>query len=76
MTERIGRIAAAVGVGVIVFAALAGGCAKKSEVPSRSPAVPPPPPKESTGTVEAAGPHALGVGELHAALVSSRMDEC
>jgi len=75
MTRKLGRIAAILGVGIVAVAVLAGGCAKKTEVPSRSPIVPPPPPKKATEAVEAAGPRPLTIGELHAAVLGSRIME-
>ena len=53
MMRNTGRLAGAAALLVVVAMALAGGCARTTEVPSLSPIVPPPP-KESTGTPEAA----------------------
>ena len=54
MMRNTGRLAGAAALLVVVGMALAGGCAPRTtEVPSVSPIVPPPP-KESSGTPEAA----------------------
>ena len=53
MMRNTGRVAGAGALLVVVAMALAGGCARTTEVPSLSPIVPPPP-KESSGTPEAA----------------------
>jgi len=55
MMRNAGRLAGAGALLLVVVMALAGGCARTTEVPSLSPIVPPPPPpKESTETLEAA----------------------
>lgn len=53
MMRNTGRLAGAGALLLVVAMALAGGCARTTEVPSLSPIVPPPP-KESSGTPEAA----------------------
>ena len=53
MMRNSGRLAGAGALLLVVAMALAGGCARTTEVPSLSPIVPPPP-KESSGTPEAA----------------------
>ena len=53
MMRNTGRVAGAGALLLVVAMALAGGCARTTEVPSLSPIVPPPP-KESSGTPEAA----------------------
>jgi hypothetical protein len=51
--RNTGRLAGAAALLLAVAMALTAGCARTTEVPSRSPIVPPPP-KESTETPEAA----------------------
>ena len=53
MMRNTGLVAGAGALLLVVAMALAGGCARTTEVPSLSPIVPPPP-KESSGTPEAA----------------------
>ena len=53
MMRNTGLVAGAGALLLVAAMALAGGCARTTEVPSLSPIVPPPP-KESSGTPEAA----------------------